>query len=57
MKLLRAYAMSLHGKCAHLMSETNDISAIFGRPARFFVLLLSFILIHFLDVIQCRKMI
>ena len=57
MKLLRGYAMSLHGKSAHLMSETSLMisvrfarSAIFARPARFFVLLFSFILIHFLAV-------
>ena len=28
MKLLRAYAMSLHGKSAHLMSETNDVCTL-----------------------------
>ena len=64
MKLLRAYAMSLHGKSAHLMSETNDVCTLctlrnIRTPHAFFCFAFFF---HFdtfpccVDVIQCRKM-
>ena len=68
MKLLRGYAMSLHGKSAQLMSETSLMisvrfarSAVFARPARLFVCFAFFF--HFdtfprcVDVVQCHKMI